>query len=60
MEELIFLVEESEEGGFIAKGQGVAIFTQAEKMDELRLAVIEAVRCHFDEEKPFVIQFKNT
>ncbi len=28
MEEVIFLVEESDEGGYIAKGLGVSIFTE--------------------------------
>lgn len=48
MEEVIFLVEESPEGGYIAKGLGVSIFTQAETLDELRTAVRDAVHCHFD------------
>jgi len=30
MEEVIVLVEESEVGGYIAKGMGVSIFTEAE------------------------------
>lgn len=49
MEEIIFLVEESEEGGFIAKGIGVSIFTQAENMAELKEAVKDAVKCHYDD-----------
>jgi len=51
MEEVIFVVEESPEGGFIAKGLGVSIFTEADSMEELRLAVKEAVRCHYDDDK---------
>jgi hypothetical protein len=50
MEEVIFLVEESPEGGFTAKGLGVSIFTQADTLDELRTAVKDAVHCHFDVE----------
>ncbi len=56
MEEIIFLVEESEEGGYTAKGLGVSIFTQAETLDELRAALKDAVHCHFDEEKPRLIR----
>jgi len=56
MEEIIFLVEESEEGGFIAKGLGTPIFTQAETMEELRITVKDAVQCHFDEVKPRLIR----
>lgn len=51
MEEVIFLVEESEEGGYIAKGLGVSIFTEAENIEQLREAVKEAVHCHFDDNK---------
>ena len=56
MEEIIFLVEESEEGGYTAKGIGASIYTQAETLDELREALREAVHCHFEEEKPRLIR----
>ena len=56
MEEVIFIVEESPEGGFIAKGLGVSIFTEAENMIELRIAVKEAVLCHFDDDKKRIIR----
>ena len=56
MEEIIFIVEESPEGGFIAKGLGVSIFTEGETMNELRTAVKEAVLCHFDDEKKRIIR----
>lgn len=48
MEEVIFLVEESPEGGFTAKGLGVSIFTEADTIEELKIAVKDAVHCHFD------------
>lgn len=47
--EIIFLVEESPEGGYEARALGEAIFTQADSMQELREMVQDAVRCHFDE-----------
>ena len=56
MEEIIFIVEESPEGGFIAKGLGVSIFTEGETMNELRTAVKEAVLCHFDDDKKRIIR----
>jgi hypothetical protein len=56
MEEVIFIVEESLEGGFIAKGLGVSLFTQAETMEELRIAVKDAVLCHFDDDKKRIIR----
>lgn len=49
MEEVIFLVEESQEGGYIAKGLGVSIFTEAETIEELKEAVIDAIHCHYDD-----------
>ena len=48
MEEIIFVVEESDEGGYIAKALGESIVTEADSMDELKSAVKDAVHCHFD------------
>jgi hypothetical protein len=47
--EIIFLVEESPEGGFEARALGHSIFTEAETFEELKAMVQDAVRCHFDE-----------
>lgn len=47
---IIFLVEESLEGGYEAKALGFSIYTQAETMDELKEMVLDAVRCHFEKE----------
>ena len=55
-EEIIFIVEESPESGFIAKGLGVSIYTEAETMNELRTNVKEAVSCHFEDEKKRIIR----
>lgn len=49
MEEIIFMVEESQETGFTAKGLGVSIYTQGETIEELKNAVRDAVRCHYDD-----------
>jgi len=57
MNELIFMIEESLEGGFTARALGESIFTEAETLEELRQQVRDAVRCHFDEGKaPKVIR----
>ncbi len=50
MDEIAFEVEETERG-FIARAIGYAIFTQADSLEELRKMVIDAVKCHFDEEE---------
>lgn len=58
MSEIIFLIEDAEDGGFIAKGLNYGIYTDAETVDELRENVRDAVRCHFDdnEAKPSLIR----
>ena len=57
MDELIFLVAEAPEGGFTARALGAAIFAEADDMDGLREMVRDAVRCHFDEDRLFSLQF---
>ena len=49
MSEIIFVIEEAPEGGYIAKAVGESIFTQAESLGLLQERVRDAVRCHFDE-----------
>ena len=56
MEEVIFLVEESPEGGYTAKGLGVSIYTEGDSLEELREAVKDAVHCHFDDDKRRIIR----
>lgn len=49
MSEIIFIIENSDEGGLTAKALGYSIYTEGETMDELKKNIIEAVKCHFDE-----------
>jgi hypothetical protein len=51
MTELIFVVEEAPEGGFIARALGQSIFTEADTLAELTEKLRDAVRCHFEEGK---------
>jgi hypothetical protein len=51
MSEIVFVVEEAPEGGFIARAVGESIFTEADNLHELHERAREAVRCHFDEGK---------
>ena len=48
--EIIFSVQESPEGGYEARALGFSIYTQADTLDELKIMVQDAVRCHFDPE----------
>jgi hypothetical protein len=57
MSEILFLVEEADEGGFTAKAANHSIFTEADTLDELRRNVREAVDCHFEDgQAPKVIR----
>ena len=49
MKELIFMVEEAPEGGFLARALGEAIFTEADTLADVPDKVRDAVRCHFEE-----------
>jgi hypothetical protein len=48
--EIIFLVEEAPEGGFVARALGESIFTEADDLAALETNVRDAVRCHFGED----------
>lgn len=47
--EIVFTVSESPEGGYEARALGHSIYTEADTLEELRSAIRDAVRCHFDE-----------
>ena len=49
--EIIFLVEETNEGGYQARALDYSIFTDAETMDDLKINFKEAVQCHFEEDE---------
>ena len=51
MNEILFVVEEAPEGGFIAKAIGTSIVTEADSLEDLHTQVRDAVRCHFDADK---------
>jgi hypothetical protein len=47
MNEIIFIVQDDPEGGFIARALGQLIFTEADTFDELKSQVRDALACHF-------------
>jgi hypothetical protein len=47
--EIIFLVEEAPEGGYTARALGHSVFTEGESLEDIKNAVRDAVRCHFEE-----------
>ncbi len=61
MNEIIFVVEESPEGGYEARALGYSIFTEADSLDALREAVRDAVSCHFEgEDRPKFVRLHLT
>ena len=49
--EIIFVVNESLDGGYEAKAVGHSIYTQCDEYSELQETLRDAVKCHFDEDK---------
>lgn len=57
MTEIIFLVQDSLEGGFEARALSASIYTEADTLDELKELIRDAVSCHFGEdERPKLIR----
>ncbi len=57
--EILFIVEESPEGGYTARASGHAIFTESDTAEELRDRVRDAVVCHFEKgQGPKVIRLQ--
>jgi len=49
MNEILFVVEEADDGSFRASAVGASIHTEAETLESLQQEIRDAVRCHFDE-----------
>jgi predicted RNase H-like HicB family nuclease len=49
MSEIIFVVQESQDGGYFAKALGEGIVTQGDTLEELKEMIRDAVKCHFEE-----------
>ena len=57
MNEIIFLIEDSSDGGYSSRALGHSIFTVADTEIEFQAMVEDAVACHFDEgEAPKIIR----
>jgi len=56
MSEIIFIVEDSVEGGFEARALGESIFTDGDTFDELKQNIKEAIHCHFVENVPKIVR----
>ena len=61
MTEILFVVEESEEGGLTARAASESIYTEADTLDELRVAIRDAIECHFDaDNRPALVRMHFT
>ena len=49
MNEILFVVEEAEDGSYRASAVGEAIHTEADSLEELHREIRDAVHCHFEE-----------
>jgi predicted RNase H-like HicB family nuclease len=56
MNEIIFLIEESPEGGYEARALDYSIFTGGDTIDELKKNIREAIKCHFENNHPQIIR----
>ena len=60
-QELIICFEnKSIEGGYNAKAEQEAIFTQADTLEQLKINIVDAIKCHFDNKRPlpdFTLKF---
>ena len=51
MNEIIFLIEESLEGGYVARALETSIHTEADNLNALKNSIRDAIKCHFNENK---------
>ncbi len=55
--EIIFLIQDSAEGGYEARALDHSIYTEGDTREDLHRMIRDAVACHFDEdERPKVIR----
>ena len=46
MDEILFVVEEADDGSYRARAVGAAIHTEADTLDDLHREIRDAVHCH--------------
>jgi Putative addiction module component len=51
MNEIVFQVEENNEGGFTARAVGESIFAEGDNLESLRENIRDAVNCYFEPDK---------
>ena len=56
MQEVIFVITESLDGGYEAEALGLSIFTEGDDWQSLRENIVEAVSCHFDDDTKRIVR----
>jgi hypothetical protein len=56
MDEIIFVVKESPEGGLEARALSASIFVEGDTYEEIKENIRDAVHCHFDNDMPLLIR----
>jgi hypothetical protein len=58
MNEIIFIIKDSHEGGYEAEALGYSIFTEADDMEAMKKSIRDAVFCHFEDQddRPKIIR----
>ena len=58
MSEIIFIVENSNKGGYTAKFLSYSIYTKGQTIDELKENIKDAIKCHFDGNQRIILTGK--
>jgi predicted RNase H-like HicB family nuclease len=48
MKELLFLINEAEEGGYYAEAVGAGIFAEGETVEELKKSIKSGIECYYE------------
>lgn len=46
----------SAEGGYDARALGYSIYTEEESIEGLKKAIVDAVKCHFEEKETYIVK----
>ncbi|MGE0021646.1 MAG: 2-oxoisovalerate dehydrogenase E1 subunit beta [Draconibacterium sp.] len=60
MNEIIFIVKESPEGGYEGRALGFSIFVEGDTYEEMKENIRDAIHCHFEKDIPKLIRIHFT
>ncbi len=56
MNEIIFIVKESPEGGYEGRALEYSIFVEGNTYEEIKENIRDAIHCHFEEDFPKIVR----